>query len=70
MNRIRRMSAAFVMAAVLGIGTAGLEAAKPGGGGGQSAICEYLSAVMSHKNVSPYIYAWAAALYEHFGCGD
>ena len=70
MNGIRRISAAFVMAAVVGLGTASLEAAKPGSGGGQSAICEYLAAVMSHKNVNPYVYAWAAALYEYLGCGD
>lgn len=68
MRGIRRMTAALAMAAMLaaGLGTATLEAAKPRPD--NSAICEYLKAVMDYPNVSPTIYAWAMGLYKKFGC--
>ena len=69
MTGIRRVSAAFITAAVLamGAGTVTIEAAKPGPGG-DAAICSYLKSVMDYPNVSPAIYAWAASLYKKFGC--
>ena len=74
MSGMRRLSVAFVLAAVMatGLGTASLEAKKGGGGGGtaNSAICAYLKAVIEYPNVNPYILAWAKSLYEHFGCSS
>ena len=72
MKAMRKLSAALVMAAFMsmGLGTANLEAAKPGKGNGRAAICDYLEAVMSYENVSPAIYAWAASLYDYFECGQ
>jgi hypothetical protein len=69
MRGMRRITAAFTMAAMLaaGLGTVTLEAAKPQPGG-DAAICSYLKAVMDYEYVSPTIYAWAASLYKKFGC--
>jgi len=66
---MRRITAAIAMAAMMaaGLGTVTLEAAKPKPGG-DSAICAYLKSVMDYPNVSPSIYAWAASLYQKFGC--
>ena len=71
MKSMRRMSAAFVLAAVLavGFGTAGLEAAKkPGGGDPNAAICAYLKSVLAYPNLSPSIRETVQALYDLYGC--
>jgi len=70
MKSMRRMSAAFVLAAVLavGFGTAGLEAKKPGGGDPNAAICAYLKKVLEYPNLSPYIREIVLGLYDLYGC--
>ena len=70
MKSMRRMSAAFVLAAVLavGFGTASLEAKKPGGGDPNAAICAYLKSVLDYPNLSPYIRAYVAWLYDQYNC--
>ena len=71
MKSMRRMSAAFVLAAVLavGFGTAGLEATKKQGGGDpNAAICAYLKKVLEYPNLSPYIRETVLALYDLYGC--
>lgn len=73
MNGMRRTSAAFVMAAMVavGLGTATLEAKKPGGGGGgggQAAICSYLESIITYPNISPTILAFAVSLWNYYGC--
>lgn len=72
MKAMRKLSAALVMAALMsmGLGTANLEAAKPGKGNGRVAICYYLAAVMAYENVNPSIYAWAASLYDRYECAQ
>src|SRR5687767_12772862 len=56
MRGMRRITAAFTVAAMLaaGLGTVTLEAAKPQPGG-DAAICSYLKAVMDYEYVSPVI---------------
>jgi hypothetical protein len=70
MNGMRRTSAAFVMAAMVAValGTATVEAKKPGGGGGQAAICSYLENIITYPNISPTILAFAVSLWNYYGC--
>lgn len=72
MTRVRRLSAAMLMAGMVAgfmvVGSARVEAAKPGGGGGQDAVCAYLLKVINYPYVSPTIKAWASSLYTSLGC--
>lgn len=71
MTRVRRLSAAMLMAGMVAgfmvVGSARVEAAKPGGGG-QEAVCAYLLKVINYPYVSPIIKAWASSLYTSLGC--
>jgi hypothetical protein len=71
MKGLQKTSAAFVVAAMVavGLGTATLEAKKPGGGGGgQAAICSYLESVITYPNVNTTILAFAVSLWNYYGC--
>lgn len=68
MKGLRKMTAAFAMAAILAAGLGTTLEAKPKPEP-DAAICEYLKAVMDYENVNSTIYAWAASLYKKFGCG-
>jgi hypothetical protein len=70
MTKIRRMGGAVVLAGMMagGLGTATLEATKPGGGGGNAAICAYLKKIIAYPNTSPYIRAYALSLWSAYGC--
>lgn len=69
-SRVRRLTSALVIAGLMavGLGTASLEAKKPGGGGGQAAICDYLQAIIEYPYTSPAILAWALALWNYYEC--
>ena len=69
MTRMRRMFGAMVVAGMTagGLGTATLEAKKPGGGGGNEAICAYLKSVLDYPNLSPSIRTYVEWLYyDHY----
>jgi len=70
MGRIRKFGVAVVMAAVLavGMGTTAQAANKKPGGGGQQAICSYLSEIIHYKYVTPTILTWALALWDYYDC--
>ncbi|HXT31017.1 MAG TPA: hypothetical protein VN716_17095 [Vicinamibacterales bacterium] len=70
MGRIRKFGVAVVMAAVLavGMGTTAQAANKKPGGGGQQAICSYLSEIIHYKYVTPAILTWALALWDYYNC--
>jgi len=71
MGRIRKFGVAVVMAAVLAVGmgtTAQAANKKPGGGGGNDAICSYLKQVIEYPYVTPSILKWALSLWDYYNC--
>ena len=73
MSRVRRFSAAMVVALLIAGGTTPgitrVEAAgKKGGSDGQGATCAYLLSVINYQYVSPAIKVWAVSLYNSLGC--
>jgi hypothetical protein len=71
MGRIRKLGAAMVLAVVMAVamGTTAQAANKKPGGGGDTAICAYLEAIITYEYVTPSILKWALALWDRFDCG-
>jgi len=73
MTNVRRMVGAMALAVMMaaGLGTATLEARKPGGGGGNAAICSYLKSLLDYPNLSPQIRAYVEWLYyDRYQCAS
>ena len=72
MRRVRRFTAATIMAGMIGCGMvltpARVEAKKPGGDDGYAAVCAYLLSVINYPGVNSYIKASATYLYTVYGC--
>ena len=71
MGRIRKLGVAAVLAIVMAVGMGtSVQAAnkKPGGGGGNPAICSYLKEIINYKYVTPTILAWALGLWNYYDC--
>jgi archaellum component FlaG (FlaF/FlaG flagellin family) len=73
MSTLRRFTQAVVMAAVvagvLSISAATVEAKPRGGDDAKQATCAYLLRVINYPNVSPYIKELAQQAYDLLGCG-
>lgn len=70
MRNLRKFSSAFffafLVAAVMSVGSISLEAAgkRPPKG----TVCEYLEAIINWPYTSEYIKAYALSLYSYYGC--
>jgi hypothetical protein len=73
MKRMRRLAQSVLMAALIAVvmvvGSARLDAAdKKGGGDSHAAICAYYWSIITYPYVSPTIQAYALSLYIAEGC--
>jgi hypothetical protein len=71
--KIRRFSAAVMLAAVMAVGMSVTPAYAGGngnkkGGKAEEAICSYLLNIINYPYVSPIIRSYALGLYESYGC--
>ena len=67
MTKMRRMGA-MVLVGMIASAPGTAHAKKPGGGGGNAAICAYLKNIINYPNTSPYIRASALSLWTAYGC--
>jgi hypothetical protein len=67
MGRIRRFTAALLVAGVMAVGV-GLEAKGKPGPPSNDAICAYLWSIITYEYVTPTIQELALALFSAYGC--